>query len=88
MNKKKIVRRARHGKPVDQVAALPYRFSEEGEVEVLLLTSRGTGRFVVPKGWPMKGRRDCDAAAREAPEEAGVEGFLGRSPIGAFSYQK
>ena len=84
--KKKLVRRARQGKPINQVAALPYRISATGELEVLILTSRGTGRFIVPKGWPMKGLKNRDAAAREAVEEAGVTGVLGKTPMGNFSY--
>jgi 8-oxo-dGTP pyrophosphatase MutT (NUDIX family) len=88
MKKKKLVRRARRGKPIEQVAALPYRFSADGELEVLLLTSRGTGRFIVPKGWPMKGLKDRDAAAQEAAEEAGVKGVLGKEPMGSFQYWK
>lgn len=86
--KKKLVRRARQGKPINQVAALPYRISATGELEVLILTSRGTGRFIVPKGWPMKGLKNRDAAAREAVEEAGVTGVLGKTPMGNFSYWK
>lgn len=71
-----------------QIAALPYRKTSAGEVEILLITSRETGRFVVPKGWPMKGLSDPDAAAREAYEEAGVVGKIRRKPIGAYSYWK
>lgn len=88
MKKKKLVRLARKGTPIKQVAALPYRFSPEGHLEVLLLTSRGTGRFIVPKGWPMKGRKDWDAAAREAAQEAGVKGRLGREALGTYRYWK
>lgn len=88
MNKKKLARRARRGKPIHQVAALPYRHTEKGEMEVLLLTSRQTGRFVLPKGWPMKGRKDCEAAAQEAAEEAGVAGSFGAEPMGSYRYWK
>lgn len=88
MKKKKLVRHARQGKPIHQVAALPYRQSFAGEMEVLLLTSRQTGRFVLPKGWPMKGRKDCEAAAQEAAEEAGVKGDFGKDPLGSYRYWK
>ncbi|HLL59899.1 MAG TPA: NUDIX domain-containing protein, partial [Allosphingosinicella sp.] len=55
-----------------QVAALPYRRGADGSVEVLLVTTRGTGRWMVPKGWPMRGKSHAEAAAQEAFEEAGV----------------
>jgi 8-oxo-dGTP pyrophosphatase MutT (NUDIX family) len=69
-----------------QYAALPYRGDQD--VEILLLTSRDTGRWVLPKGWPMRGRKPRDAARREALEEAGVEGRVGKHPIGSFHYLK
>jgi hypothetical protein len=49
-----------------QVAALPFRVSELGSIEILLITSRDTGRFIIPKGWRKKGQKQWDAAAREA----------------------
>lgn len=55
---------------------------------VLLITSRGTGRWVIPKGWPMEGRTLSGAAAREAWEEAGVEGRIAHDEIGRYSYAK
>ena len=70
-----------------QVAALPVRSGIEG-LDVLLITSRETKRWVIPKGWPMKGRKDHQAAAQEALEEAGVVGKTRKHPIGAFTYQK
>jgi 8-oxo-dGTP pyrophosphatase MutT (NUDIX family) len=69
-----------------QYAALPYRVGEG--LEILLITSRGTGRWVLPKGWPMRGRTAHSAAAREALEEAGVKGDVGRIAIGRYSYGK
>ena len=77
-------------KPVDlfQVAALPLRLDEDGIERVLLLTSRETRRWIIPKGWPMKGRKPCEAAAREALEEAGLIGRPSKKPIGTFSYFK
>lgn len=56
--------------------------------EVLLITSRGTGRWVVPKGWPMAGRSLAGAAAQEAWEEAGIRGRVAENEIGRFSYDK
>lgn len=72
------------GRP--QYAALPYRVA--GTVEILLITSRETGRWVIPKGWPMKGKAPWEAAAREAFEEAGVVGEIAQAPFGAYPYVK
>ncbi|MGB1087200.1 MAG: NUDIX hydrolase [Alphaproteobacteria bacterium] len=72
-----------------QVAALCYRHGEKGDKEVLLITSRGTGRWVIPKGWPMRRHGSPDAAMQEAWEEAGViKAQLERTPIGSYSYDK
>ena len=70
-----------------QVAALCWR-AGAGGVEVLLITSRDTGRWVTPKGGRMTGRTDADAAAVEACEEAGVEGVVEAAPLGGFRYMK
>jgi len=82
---KKLVKK---GKRIVQVAALPYRLSESGELELLLLTSRETKRFVIPKGWPIKGRKEWEAAAIEAEEEAGVLGEISPVAIGGYTYWK
>jgi 8-oxo-dGTP pyrophosphatase MutT (NUDIX family) len=71
-----------------QIAALPYRIGVEGEIQVLLVTSRDTGRWVIPKGWPMKNKKPHKAAAQEAVEEAGVKGAVGDKPIGQYLYWK
>ena len=71
-----------------QIAAIPIRRTELGAVEVLLVTSRGTQRWVVPKGWPWPNRSDWDAAAGEAWEEAGVRGETSAMSIGSFAYTK
>ena len=71
-----------------QIAALPLRMGARGTVEVLMITSRDTGRWIVPKGWTMPGRKPWDAAAIEALEEAGVEGSIGQEPFGAYKYRK
>ena len=70
-----------------QVAALPFR-ERDGYIEVCLITTRATGRWTVPKGWPMKGRKDFTAARIEAEEEAGVTGKPAKKPIGSFIYWK
>jgi 8-oxo-dGTP pyrophosphatase MutT (NUDIX family) len=71
-----------------QYAALPYRRDRDAPMEVLLITSRDTGRWIIPKGWPLKSKAPHKAAAREAREEAGLVGKIHRRPIGSFSYEK
>lgn len=56
--------------------------------EVVLITSRGTGRWVIPKGWPMEGKTLPAAAATEAWEEAGVEGRMHETELGRYRYDK
>ncbi|MBI1406761.1 MAG: NUDIX domain-containing protein [Caulobacter sp.] len=73
--------------PAHQIGALPWR-RRDGVLEVLLVTSRETRRWVIPKGWPMTGRSDPEAAAAEAWEEAGLKGLIVTAPIGAFNYDK
>jgi 8-oxo-dGTP pyrophosphatase MutT (NUDIX family) len=75
---------------VTQVAALPYRVAADGTVEVLLITSRRTHRWIVPKGWPAPHGAASAAkdAAREAFEEAGVSGEIASEPLGTFHYIK
>ena len=68
-----------------QVAALCL---DEGLNKVLLITSRGTGRWVIPKGWPMAGRTLAGAAEQEAWEEAGVRGQINHAELGRYTYDK
>ncbi|MGI9168812.1 MAG: NUDIX hydrolase [Caulobacteraceae bacterium] len=82
----KPARRRAAAKPRAQFAALPYRVAEG--VEILVITSRETGRWVIPKGWPMKGRTPSEAAALEAIEEAGVTGEIAAKPLGSYPYVK
>ena len=70
-----------------QIAALPMR-DVDGRLEVCLVTTRETGRWTVPKGWPMKGIPDRKAAEIEARQEAGVIGKALKAPIGTFDYWK
>jgi 8-oxo-dGTP pyrophosphatase MutT (NUDIX family) len=70
-----------------QIAALPFRH-RRGKTGVLLVTSRETKRWVIPKGWPMEGQTDYNAAKIEAFEEAGAEGRIGTTAIGEFEYVK
>lgn len=79
-----------------QYGALCYRMAAAGGaadgaaggVEILLITSRDTGRWVLPKGWPMPGRTGPQCALREAFEEAGVEGRLCDGLVGVYPYVK
>jgi 8-oxo-dGTP pyrophosphatase MutT (NUDIX family) len=80
--------RDRGGKFPLQVAALPWRRGQDGGVEVLLVTTRGTGQWMVPKGWPMPGKTWPEAAAEEAWEEAGVRGRPGTAELGRFRHNK
>lgn len=74
--------------PRVQVAALPWRVGDDGSPQMLLVTSRGTGRWVLPKGWPEKREPLHAAAAREAAEEAGVSGVIAEEEAGRFYYGK
>jgi 8-oxo-dGTP pyrophosphatase MutT (NUDIX family) len=71
-----------------QHAALPFRKRDDGNLEIMLVTSRGTGRWIIPKGWPKKGRPPYVTAAREAMEEGGILGNIYDKPIGTFRYEK
>ena len=73
--------------PLVQYGALPYRRRRK-VLEIMLVTSRGTGRWIIPKGWPKSRLAASQTAAEEAYEEAGVRGRVGESPIGAYSYRK
>ena len=74
-------------RPRAQVGALVWRF-EKSVLQVLLVTSRDTGRYVIPKGWTEKNLSDPEAASNEAYEEAGVLGDITNEPIGGFAYIK
>ncbi|HTU52769.1 MAG TPA: NUDIX hydrolase [Acetobacteraceae bacterium] len=71
-----------------QYGALPFRKSKAAGLEVLLVTSRQTKRWIIPKGWPIRGLGPSRSAAREAYEEAGVRGTVGSKSIGRYLYSK
>src|SRR6266403_5164582 len=71
-----------------QYGALPYRLSAGSRPLFMLITSRDTRRWIIPKGWPKKGRSPQYSAAREAFEEAGVVGAVAKRAVGSFSYEK
>ena len=70
-----------------QFGALCYRITDE-KIQVLLITSRRTQRWILPKGWPENGMTPGESAANEAMEEAGVTGKLNERPLGVFYYEK
>lgn len=74
-----------------QFAGLPFRVvtGKKGKrVEVLLVTSRETKRWIIPKGWPMDGMTPAAAAAQEVWEEAGARGIGYEICLGLYSYGK
>lgn len=79
---------SRKTEPRAQIAALPLRWDDKGGVRVLMVTSRGTGRWVMPKGWRIDADRPWETAAVEAVEEAGAVGHVGTDPIGCYHYDK
>lgn len=70
-----------------QFAALCYRIVKD-KPEILMITSRGTGRWIIPKGWPMDGKTPAESALIEAWEEAGVRGRSYDRCLGLYSYRK
>ena len=74
--------------PAAQIAALPILWDRKGRLRVLMVTSRDTGRWVMPKGWLMDGKKPWRAAEIEALEEAGAVGSIANDPIGTYHYDK
>ncbi len=74
--------------PKRQFAALPFKKNKKGRLQILLITSRETRRWVLPKGWPMKNLNGGEAAAQEAFEEAGIKGKLTDQAAGIYHYAK
>ena len=71
-----------------QIAALPFWMSTEGSLEVFLVTSRGSGRWIIPKGNPIRGLNAKEVAAREAYEEAGLTGRIVSGRVGSFEFRR
>lgn len=79
-----LMGRRRYTEPAGpQFGALPYRIVD-GHLVVLLITSRGRGKWIFPKGGQMEGKTPWESAAHEAYEEAGVEGIIEQTPIGSY----
>jgi 8-oxo-dGTP pyrophosphatase MutT (NUDIX family) len=72
-----------------QYGALPFAITKRGEIRVLLVTTRGRGGWIIPKGWPIRKLTAAATAAREAYEEAGLIGsVVGDGPVGCYRYEK
>jgi 8-oxo-dGTP pyrophosphatase MutT (NUDIX family) len=73
---------------IRQYGVIPFRAAVDGAVEILLITSRETRRWVVPRGNPIAGLAPAEAAAQEAYEEAGIKGAVEAEPVGTYRYDK
>jgi len=88
--KKPVPLKLRSGGKTDvraQLAALCYRYKGE-KLQICLVTTRGSGRWIMPRGWPTHKCTPSEGAAIEAFEEAGVKGIAHSNSIGAYSYDK
>ncbi|ACK66043.1 NUDIX hydrolase [Rippkaea orientalis PCC 8801] len=72
---------------LEQSAVIPYRF-REGQLEILLITSRNSKRWIIPKGIIEPNMNPQDSAAQEALEEAGIKGKVSDIIRGSYTYQK
>lgn len=90
VEKSKHCRATRLSATEKQYAALCFRHvaGSEDPVQLLLITSRDTGRWVIPKGWGDAKRKPHETAQREAWEEAGVVGRVRKKPFGYYTYTK
>jgi 8-oxo-dGTP pyrophosphatase MutT (NUDIX family) len=70
-----------------QFGSLCFKRKKQG-IKILLITSRDTGRWVIPKGWPIKKLGDDGTALQEAWEEAGVIGKVANKNVGSYIYTK
>ena len=71
-----------------QFGVLPLIKGKDGLWRVILITSRDSGRWTIPKGNPIKGLKPHQAAAQEAEEEAGLIGDISKDPIGTYDFFK
>jgi uncharacterized protein len=72
---------------IKQFGAIPFR-RERGATRILLITSRETKRWVIPRGNPIPGLSAPKTAEQEAIEEAGIRGIVSREPVGRYAYGK
>ena len=80
--KTRLTRKAR------QVAALPWRLAADGGLEFLLVTSRTSRHWLLPKGWPIPGKSGLESALQEAFEEAGIHAKGPDTPLGRYAFIK
>lgn len=71
-----------------QYGVIPVRIGAQRGIEVMLITSRDTRRWVVPRGNPIDGKSPSESAAQEAFEEAGTIGRTEPEPVGSYRYEK
>ncbi|MEI8180486.1 NUDIX hydrolase [Aestuariivirga sp.] len=71
-----------------QIAALPVQFAVDGSLYLYLVTSRGGGRWIIPKGNPIPGIAAHEVAAQEAFEEAGLVGWVMPVCVGTFEFDR
>jgi 8-oxo-dGTP pyrophosphatase MutT (NUDIX family) len=72
-----------------QCGALPYFIAANGTTRIMLVTTRGSRRWIIPKGWPIRNLTAAATAVREAYEEAGLVGsVVGEQPVGCYRYEK
>jgi 8-oxo-dGTP pyrophosphatase MutT (NUDIX family) len=70
-----------------QVGALPVRRTRTGKIRILLVTARNKDRWLIPKGARSRKLSHREAAAREAREEGGVHGKIGKR-LGSYTHTK
>lgn len=75
-------------KDIQQVGAIPLVRDQAGQIAVVLVTTRGSGRWTIPKGNIMAKLDDHKAAEREAREEAGLVGSISKTPLGSYQFWK
>ncbi len=73
---------------ITQYGVMAWRAAEDGARQILLITSRETKRWVIPRGNPIAGLSPAAAAAQEAWEEAGIKGEVGGQALAAYRYEK
>lgn len=88
MKQKRARALVKKGTTIRQIAALVYRRTAEGSLQIMLISSRQTQRIVIPRGWPMRKTADWRAAEIEAEEEAGIIGQADHRSIGSYRYWK
>jgi 8-oxo-dGTP pyrophosphatase MutT (NUDIX family) len=72
-----------------QYGALPFLITEQRQLRVLLVTTRGRQGWIIPEGWPIRRLTAAATATREAYEEAGLIGtVIGDEPCGSYEKQK